>query len=120
MAAQFSLLDHQLAAPHNGTPTSVAAAINAGPTFGTKKARILQWIGYCEDGITQDELSIALFLPRSTICSLTNSLMREGRIRKLDGVTRTSQYGGECAVYVLEHTPASRNVADVTTTGSGV
>lgn len=103
MSTQLSLLEAQtIGAPHNGTDTSMAAAQKAGRKMGVKKARILRWFTANGGDWTQDELSIALFLPRSTICSLTNPLEKEGRIRKLDGVTRTSQYGGECAVYVLE------------------
>jgi len=103
MTTQLSLLDAQtIGAPHNGTDTSIAAAMSAGLKQGDRKGRILRWIAFCgESGATQDELSIALFIPRQSMTAPMNALEREGQIRKLDGVTRTSQYGAGCAVYVL-------------------
>lgn len=98
---QLSLLEHQtIGAPHNGTDESIAAAVKAGPKQGTLKERILTWLTLFED-VTQDEMSQALFRPRQSMTAPFNALVKEGQIRKLDGVTRTSQYGSECAVYVL-------------------
>jgi hypothetical protein len=56
--------------------------------------------------VTQDEASIAFLKPRHSMTASFNALVKEGRIRKLDGVTRTSQYGSECAVYVLASSAA--------------
>ena len=97
---QLSLLDVQTAgAPYQkDSPTSIAAAVAAGPKVGTQKARILAVIGKA-GGWTQDQLSIYLHLPRSTVCARCRELELEGRIRKT-ARTRTSQYGKACAVYV--------------------
>jgi len=98
----ITLLEHQtLGAPHNGTPTSIASAQKAGPKQGTIKAHILTYLTFSEDGITQDEASAVFLKPRQSMTAPFNALVKEGQIRKLDGVTRTSQYGAGCAVYVL-------------------
>ena len=103
MTTQLSLLDAQtIGAPHNGTDTSIAAAVGAGLKQGDRKGRILRWIAFCgENGATQAELSDALFIKRQSMTAPCNRLVAEGKIRKLDGVTRMSSDGGECAVYVL-------------------
>ena len=102
MNDQLSLLDAQIiGAPHNGTDESIAAAVVAGPKQGTIKDAILTLLSYTEDGITQDEMSLVVCRPRQSMTAPFNALEREGRIRKLDGVSRTSQYGSACAVYVL-------------------
>jgi len=123
----ITLLEHQtLGAPHNGTPTSIAAAQKAGPKQGTIKAHILTYLTFSEDGITQDEASDIFLKPRQSMTAPFNALVKEGQIRKLDGVTRTSQYGAGCAVYVLEGgmpeeaDPACQNAVGVTATRSGV
>jgi len=121
---QLSLLDHQLmGAPHNNTETSIAAAMSAGLKQGDRKGRILRWIAFCgESGATQAELCDALFIKRQSMTAPVNALVKEGQIRKLDGVTRMSTDGGECAVYVLgggmpdEDDPAVRLVAGETKT----
>lgn len=101
---QLSLLDHQtLGAPHNSTPTSIAAAKAAGPKVGTQKAHILDRMAHgpmVSWGYTQDELSRALYLPRSTVCARCNELEREGFIVKTNR-TRETQYGRQAAVYRL-------------------
>lgn len=108
MTSQLTLTEVQtIGAPYQpSSDTSIAAAVAAGPKQGTLKDRIVRWLAFCEDGITQDEMSQVLFKPRQSMCAPFNALVREGRIRKLDGVTRTSQYGSACSVYVLA--PAGR------------
>jgi hypothetical protein len=121
MNSQLSLLDYQtLGAPHNGTDESIAAAKKAGPKQGDRKARILLHLLYCgQTGATQPELCEALNIKRQSMTAPINSLTREKRIRKLDGVTRVSSDGGECAVYVLEATPATALLAEQSRTRSG-
>lgn len=103
----MSLLDYQkLGAPHNGTPTSIVAAVAAGRKMGTRKQAVLASLRcWPEYGQTQDELSIALDLPRSTIASVCNALEKDGHVRKTND-TRPSRYGGSCVVY--EAVPSNR------------
>ena len=111
-ARQPSLLDAQLAPAHNGTPTSVAAAVAATPKVSPQKRAILdlfeeRWgnelwaerLNHFGDW-TQDEASIELGLPRSTICARFNELERDGLIKKTEE-TRRTRYGRSAAVYVL-------------------
>lgn len=108
-ATQIGLFEHQtMGAPHNGTDTSIAAAKKAGRDMGTKKAQILRLFKKLnlERGWTQAEAADLFPFARSSFCSLFNALEKEGQIRKLDGATRTSIYGGECAVYVLASSAA--------------
>lgn len=109
MTEQLTLYDAQvIGAPHNGTSTSIAAAVAAGPKVSPQKRRILDVMGNAFDGKgfvhmggwSQDELSFWLELPRSTICARFNELEREGLIKKTDA-TRPTRYGRQAAVYVL-------------------
>jgi hypothetical protein len=98
----ITLLDYQtLGAPHNGTPESIAAAKQVGPKQGGIKHGILVLLRLREEGLTQAEACMAMLKPRQSMTGAFNALEREGQIRKLDGVTRPSPDGGECAVYVL-------------------
>ena|SRR3990167_1342165 len=95
-----------IGAPYQpSSPTSIAAAQAAGRTMGEKKARVLKYLATQPtwgptQGSTQDELSRALDIARSSICSTVNGLENEGEIVKT-GETRPSQYGRKCAVYRL-------------------
>jgi hypothetical protein len=92
-------LPAQVSGPHNGTQTSVDAAIAAVPLISPQKQRILRLLERHEEGLTQDEASIVMYLPRSTICARFNELERDKLIVKTQA-TRPTQYGKQAAVYV--------------------
>ena|SRR3990167_2664971 len=97
---QLSLYDSQvLNAPHNGTPTSIAAAVAAMVKVTPQSRRILGQLGM--GPMTQDEMSIALWLPRSTACARFNELERDLLIEKTNE-TRPTQYGKAAVVYRLK------------------
>lgn len=98
----------QVSGPHNGTETSVMAAVAAAPKISPQKRLLLQWLAHDHysydlhewvEGWTQDEISQRLSFPRSTVCARFNELERDGLIKKTTA-TRPSRYGRECAVYV--------------------
>lgn len=90
MSTQLSLP----AAPHNGTPTSMAAAltVNVGKQEQTILTLLDRW-----PGLTQDQISEITGLLRSAVAGRVNRLERLGLVYK-DG-TRRSRYGKACAVY---------------------
>lgn len=106
-ASQLSLYDAQtIGAPHNGTDTSIEAAVAAGREAPARKDAILESLAcWREYGQTQDELSIALGLSRQSITGPVNALESEGSIYKT-GERRRSRLGGSCAVYRLARTGA--------------
>lgn len=100
---QISLFDAQVSGPHNGQPTSVAAAVAAAPRITPQKRRILSYFEFPypeRHGMTQDECSEALNLPRSTACARFRELELEGYITKTNR-TRPTRYGREAVVYEL-------------------
>lgn len=87
-----------IGAPHNGTSTSIAAAKAAGPKVGTHKREIYDLL--LTGSMTQDEVSLALYMPRSTVCARMNEMEHEGLIHKTNDV-RPTQYGRMAVVYQL-------------------
>jgi hypothetical protein len=80
-------------APHNGTPTSKAAAEMV--NVGHQEAMVLRTLD-AHGGLTQDEISAHTGLLRSAVAGRANRL---GFIKK-DG-TRLTRYGRPAAVYKL-------------------
>ena len=98
-ATQLSLYDSQIVgAPHNGTPTSIAAAQAATVKVTPQSRRILWYLAAVS--ATQPELSRAMFLPRSTICARCRQLEIDGLARKT-GKVRPSEYGRPSAEYAI-------------------
>jgi hypothetical protein len=102
MTQQLTLYDAQrIGAPHNGTDTSIAAAVAVADKAPTQKEHILALVADAGAyGMTQAEIEIATGYRRSAVCGRVRDLELGGKLRKTSG-TRKSPFGVECAVYVL-------------------
>jgi len=106
MTSQLSLYDAQLIpAPHNGTDTSIAAAIAAGPKVGTQKRLILDWVRERALGATEDEIEVHCRLLRSAVCARVNELVKEGFLRD-SGQRRETRWHRPAVVWVSTSPPA--------------
>jgi len=99
---QLSLYEAQtIGAPHNGTDTSVTAAVAAAPKAPTQKKQILWWIAACEGyGATEDEIEVGMGFLRSAICARVNELVKEGLLRD-SGQRRETRWNRPAIVWVL-------------------
>lgn len=85
--------------PHNGKPTSRAAAVAAEPRAGTDRARILEFIRACgERGCTRDEAAEALGLGGNTVRPRWRELEKAGLIVNA-GQTRRNRNDLRTEVY---------------------
>jgi hypothetical protein len=67
---QPTLFDRPTTAPHNGTATSLAAAIGAEPGKGTQARRVYELIEGCGSyGATRHEIAATLRIPLSSVCA---------------------------------------------------
>lgn len=106
MAKQRTLFDAPIAKkpvslPHNGTPTSRAAAESCEPQAGTDRRRVLDYVaGRGSEGATRDEIAAALQLKIQTVCGRVNDLVRQGNLRASEQ-TRPTESGRAAAVLRL-------------------
>lgn len=71
---QLSLFD----APHNGTPTSIAAAVAQSPAKAeTDRTRIMSFV-LTNGGSTRDEIAVGLNMLTQTVCPRVNELVKRG------------------------------------------
>jgi hypothetical protein len=85
--------------PHNGTTTSKAAATAIKPTSDNLRARVLDYIASCgESGAIREEVEIALEMSGSTVRPRVLELLKAGKIRELDGVTRATESGRQAVI----------------------
>ena len=85
-------------APHNGTPTSIAAAESIAGHLGRLELLVLRGI-IGLNGATSEELEGALQLNGNTIRPRVVTLREKGYVKDLDG-TRTTRSGRQAAVHV--------------------
>jgi len=81
--------------------TSKAAYKKALPTFGSKRARVYQYIfDQQERGATDQEIQAALNMPGDTLRPTRLSLLKDDLIYE-SGKTRQNQNGNDCIVWVV-------------------
>ena len=81
--------------------TSKAAYKKALPTFGSKRARVYQYIfDQQERGATDQEIQAALNMPGNTLRPTRLSLLKDDLIYE-SGKTRQNQNGNDCIVWVV-------------------
>jgi len=81
--------------------TSEAAYKKALPTFGSKRARVYQYIfDQQERGATDQEIQAALNMPGNTLRPTRLSLLKDDLIYE-SGKTRQNQNGNDCIVWVV-------------------
>lgn len=77
--------------PHNGTPTSQAAAEAIKPNAGTLRAMVLEYLESCgERGATDEEMQRALQLPGNTQRPRRQELEKMGLIRATERTRLTT------------------------------
>lgn len=92
------------AAPHNGTPTSIAAAEQIEPTAGTLRARVLEYLRERGDaGATDEETQLALDMNPSTQRPRRQELEKMGLILRTTQ-TRETKSGRKAVVFVAAPT----------------
>jgi hypothetical protein len=90
--------------PHNGTPTSKAAAQEIRHTADNLRARVYEFIALCgENGATREECEIGLEMPGSTVRPRVVELMKAGKVREVPDVTRATESGRQAAILVATH-----------------
>ena len=86
--------------PHNGTPTSEAAADAIAPVAASIRDTILELIrSRGPDGATADEIEAASGYRAPTVTPRVLELRRRGQVLKTDR-TRATSSGRQAAVYV--------------------
>lgn len=85
-------------APHNGTPTSIAAAESIVGHLGRMELLVLRCI-IGLNGCTSEEIESATQLNGNTIRPRVVTLREKGYVKDLDG-TRTTRSGRQAAVHV--------------------
>lgn len=98
---QLDLFSSQIVgAPYQASSdTSIAAAVAAAPKVKPQSQKILGALRI-HGPMTQDEVAVTLYLPRSTVCARMRELELEGFVVKTNE-TRLTQYGKAAAVYRL-------------------
>jgi hypothetical protein len=87
--------------PHNGTPTSIAAAKEIEPVAGKARAAVLDYLlSRGIEGATADEIEQATSYSGNTIRPRLVELKRIGSIEKSDA-TRPTRSGRKAAVWVV-------------------
>lgn len=85
-------------APHNGTPTSRAAAESIEPHLGRLQSLVLAYIARHPDGVTDEEIARDLDLNPSCARPRRIELLRKGLIRDT-GRTRPTSSGRAAAIW---------------------
>jgi hypothetical protein len=84
-------------APHNGTPTSRAAAVAIQPNAGTLRAKVLEWLR--EHGpATDEEMQNGIPMPASTQRPRRVELVTAGLVVD-SGTTRTTTSGRSAVLW---------------------
>lgn len=96
-------IDAPVPAPHNGTPTSVAAAISIEPISGTQRRAIHEWLCGRPDGATRQEIEQGTGVDGSAVRPRVLELIGMGLVRETARTRATTS--GRMAV-VLEVTGA--------------
>ena len=78
MVIQHSLFE--ASAPHNGTETSIQAAIEIQPKIGALQELVLNAVSREPQGMTRDEISNYLDIPTATVCGRCNELVKMGKL----------------------------------------
>jgi hypothetical protein len=87
--------------PHNGTPTSIAAANEIEPVAGKARAAVLEYLrSRGMEGATADEIEKGTAYSGNTIRPRLVELRRMGSVRKTDA-TRPTLSGRRAAVWVV-------------------
>lgn len=100
VAEQLSLLDVALAPAHNGSVTSVAAAVAAIPKVGPQKRRILAYLAERPDGEIQQRIADALGLPESTVNPRIREMADDHWVEPSVNV-RNTKYGKAARVWEI-------------------
>lgn len=66
--------------PHNGTATSVAAAMLVAPTWGVRKVKVMSALIDAPEGMTRLELVTAIPMAENSVNSCVRSLLDHGEI----------------------------------------
>lgn len=86
-------------APHNGTPTSKAAATAIRPSADTLRAQVLEYVRLCgENGATREEVEIGLEMSGSTVRPRVVELMNRGLLRERENATRGTESGRQARI----------------------
>jgi hypothetical protein len=88
-----------LFAPHNGTPTSKAAAVAIQPSAATLRAKVLEAIRAAPAGLTDEEGQAATGLRVQTYTPRRGELVKQGLIED-SGSTRATSSGRKAVVWV--------------------
>lgn len=75
---------------HNGTATSIEAAIHARQFKGQQHRRIMDHLRTCVDGATREEIAIATGVSIQSCCARMVELIRAGFIVETDRKRKTS------------------------------
>jgi hypothetical protein len=94
----IEILSDERPAPHNGTPTSRAAALSIMPRAGTLRAKVLATI-IATNGATNEQISDRTGMLLQTVCARVNELARGGFIED-SGRTNRGRSGRDAVVWV--------------------
>ncbi len=80
--------------PHNGTITSISAAVSMRAIAPTQRARILAYVdSHGSEGSTRDEIEDALGLKGDSVRPRVRVLLDEGKLIELEKVYRQTRNG---------------------------
>jgi DNA-binding MarR family transcriptional regulator len=96
---QPSLLEAQLMPAHNGTDTSIAAAVAAIPRVTPQKLRILAYLETQPEGAIQEWIADALNMPVSTVNPRINEMADDHWVEPLG--TAKTKYGNRARVWSI-------------------
>jgi len=87
--------------PHNGTPTSRAAARSVRESAGAMRSRVYECIALSGAvGQTREDIEIALEMSGSSVRPRVVELLKLGRVRELKDVTRATSSGRQARILV--------------------
>ena len=89
--------------PHNGTPTSKAAADSVADVAGSLRGVVLEAVRRAPQGLTCDEAEVALSMRHQTCSARFRELVQAGLIRQTG--TRATRSGRQAAVYFSTERP---------------
>ena len=78
---QMSFYEEDESAPHNGTDTSISAAIEIEPHLNRLEQIVLDAIEKSVDGLTRDEITKITSLRTATVCARCNSLLKKNKVK---------------------------------------
>ena len=87
-------------APHNGSPTSIAAAASvSGAIANTLRGKVFAAIECSKHGLTREECSEATGIRLATVCARVNELLKVGKLHTVG--TRPTTSKRQAAVLVV-------------------